>query len=80
MLDGAQSVAAGALRGLKDTRWPLAIALVAYWLIAFPFGVILGFPLNGGAIGIWLGLVAGLVVAAVLLTMRFHWLTKRPAP
>ena len=38
--------------------------------------VILGFPLNGGAIGIWIGLVAGLIVAAALLTWRFHWLSR----
>lgn len=80
MFDGAQSVAAGALRGLKDTRWPLAIALVGYWLIAFPFGVLFGFPLKIGAVGIWLGLAIGLAFAAVLLTLRFHWLTKRRAP
>ncbi len=79
MFDGAQSVAAGALRGLKDTRWPLAIALVAYWLIAFPLGVLFGFPFKLGAVGIWIGLVAGLAIAAVLLTLRFHWLTKRRA-
>ncbi|MFN4283962.1 MAG: MATE family efflux transporter [Alphaproteobacteria bacterium] len=76
VFDGGQSVAAGALRGMKDTRWPLAIALVAYWLVAFPLGVILGFPLNGGAVGIWIGLVAGLIVAAALLTWRFHWLSR----
>jgi len=80
MFDGAQSVAAGALRGLKDTRWPLAIALVGYWLIAFPFGVLFGFPLRIGAVGIWMGLAIGLAFAAVLLTLRFHWLTKRRAP
>lgn len=77
MFDGAQSVAAGALRGLKDTRWPLAIALVGYWLIAFPFGVLFGFPLRIGAVGIWMGLAIGLACTAVLLTLRFHWLTKR---
>jgi MATE family multidrug resistance protein len=79
VFDGGQSVAAGALRGLKDTRWPLTIALIAYWGVAFPLGVILGFPLNGGPIGIWLGLVAGLIVAAFLLTWRFHWLTRHPS-
>jgi len=80
MFDGAQSVAAGALRGLKDTRWPLAIALVGYWLIAFPFGVLFGFPLRIGAVGIWMGLAIGLACTAVLLTLRFHWLTKRRMP
>lgn len=76
MFDGAQSVAAGGLRGMKDTRWPLVIALVGYWLIAFPLGVLFGFPLKVGAIGVWIGLAIGLAVTAVLLTWRFHWLTR----
>ncbi|HEY4136663.1 MAG TPA: MATE family efflux transporter [Alphaproteobacteria bacterium] len=78
MFDGAQAVAAGALRGMKDTRMPLVIALVGYWLIAFPLGVTLAFPFKVGAIGIWMGLAVGLAIAAVLLTLRFDWLTRRP--
>ena len=77
LFDGAQAVAAGALRGLKDARMPLIIALLGYWLIAFPLAVALGFGFDGGAEGIWIGLAAGLAVAAVLLNLRFHWLSRR---
>ncbi len=80
LFDGAQSVAAGALRGLKDTRVPLAVALIGYWLVAFPLAVALGFGLHGAAVGIWIGLASGLAVAAVLLNLRFYWLSRRPLP
>lgn len=77
LFDGAQSVAAGTLRGLKDTRMPLVVALFGYWLVAFPLAVALGFGFDGGAEGIWIGLAAGLAVAAVLLNLRFYWLSRR---
>lgn len=72
LFDGAQAVAAGALRGLQDTRMPLAIALFGYWAIGFTTAILLGFrtPLEG--IGVWIGLAIGLVVVAVLLTWRWH--------
>lgn len=78
LFDGAQSVAAGALRGLKDTRVPLVVALFGYWLVAFPLAVALGFGFHGEAVGIWVGLASGLAVAAVLLNLRFYWLSRRP--
>lgn len=72
LFDGAQTVAAGALRGLQDTRWPLAIALFGYWAVGFTTAIWLGFytPLEG--LGVWIGLALGLVVVAVLLTWRWH--------
>lgn len=72
LFDGAQTVAAGALRGLQDTRWPLVIALFGYWAVGFTTAIGLGFytPLEG--MGVWLGLALGLVVVAVLLTWRWH--------
>jgi multidrug resistance protein, MATE family len=73
LFDGAQSTAAGALRGLKDTRVPLAIAIFGYWIVAFPLAIALGFAFRGGAVGIWIGLAAGLAVAAALLSLRFRW-------
>jgi MATE family multidrug resistance protein len=76
LFDGAQSVGAGALRGLKDTRLPLAIALIGYWLVAFPLSIALGFGLHWEAVGIWIGLAVGLAVAAVLLNLRFHWRSR----
>jgi multidrug resistance protein, MATE family len=72
LFDGAQVVAAGALRGLQDTRVPLAVALFGYWAVGFTTAILLGFytPLEG--IGVWIGLALGLVVVAVLLTWRWH--------
>eukprot|EP01037_Dinobryon_pediforme_P005514 gene5514-5568_t len=69
--DGIQVAANGALRGLHDTRVPALITLVAYWGIGMPVGVLLAFQAGLAARGMWLGLVAGLTVAAVLLTWRF---------
>jgi MATE family multidrug resistance protein len=70
--DGVQVVAAGALRGLQDTRVPMWIAVFSYWAIGFALAVGLGFgtPLQG--VGVWIGLAAGLSCAAVLLLRRWH--------
>ena len=72
LFDGAQAVAAGALRGLQDTRVPMVVAIVGYWLPGFGTAVVLGFftPLDG--VGVWIGLAAGLVVVAALLMWRWH--------
>ncbi len=74
--DGVQVLSAGALRGLKDTRVPMLLALLAYWCVGIPVGVVLGLGWGGlvpamGPRGMWLGLSAGLTVAAVLLARRF---------
>ena len=69
--DGVQVLFAGALRGLKDTRMPMLLALLAYWGIGMPVGAGLGLWLGWGPKGMWLGLTAGLSVAAFLLTRRF---------
>jgi multidrug resistance protein, MATE family len=78
LFDGAQSVGAGVLRGLKDTRLPLAIALFGYWLVAFPLAIALGFGLHWQAVGVWAGLAVGIAVAALLLNLRFYWHTRLP--
>ncbi len=72
LFDGLQVVAAGALRGLKDTRVPMWIAIFSYWVPGMGVAVVLGFytPLEG--LGVWLGLATGLVCAAALLTWRWH--------
>jgi len=75
--DGVQTVAAGALRGLNDTRMPLLFAAVCFWAIGFSACWGLGFTLGYGPTGIWIGLSIGLMVYAVLLIRRFHLLTKR---
>jgi MATE family multidrug resistance protein len=75
--DGTQTVAAGALRGLNDTRMPLVFATISFWLIAFPAGLWLAFQAGWGAIGVWIGLSLGVLVYAILLVARFHILTSR---
>jgi MATE family multidrug resistance protein len=72
VFDGIQVSAAGALRGLKDTRWPMVIGFVAYWLIGLTSGSVFGFVFGWGAEGLWWGLVLGLAAASLLLTLRFH--------
>jgi MATE family multidrug resistance protein len=76
LFDGAQATAAGALRGLKDTRVPLIIATVGYWAISFPLAIALGFAAGGGPVGIWIALAIGLAILAVLLNWRFHRLSR----
>ncbi|MET0587233.1 MAG: MATE family efflux transporter [Novosphingobium sp.] len=72
LFDGTQTVAAGVLRGLQDTRVPMIMALSGYWLGGFATAVILGFltPLQG--IGVWIGLAVGLVIVSALLLRRWQ--------
>ncbi len=83
--DDSQVTAVGALRGFKDTRAPMWMAVLSYWAVGLPVGVVLGFgwldvaglePFEGVR-GFWVGLLAGLGVAAVLLVTRFGWLSRR---
>jgi MATE family, multidrug efflux pump len=75
--DGTQTVAAGALRGLNDTRLPLLFAAFSFWGVACASGLWLAFPAELGAVGVWIGLSIGLIVYAGLLVWRFQWLTRR---
>jgi MATE family multidrug resistance protein len=75
--DGIQTVAAGALRGMSDTRMPLLFAAISYWLIGFPAAYGLAFHTGIGAIGVWIGLSCGTAVYAVLLILRFRRLADR---
>ena len=70
--DGTQAVGSGMLRGLHDTRAPMLFALVGYWGIGLPLGMLLAFPLGFKGIGIWIGLFVGLAVVAVLMIRRWH--------
>jgi MATE family multidrug resistance protein len=67
--DGIQTVAAGALRGMNDTRVPLLFAAISYWLIGFPAAYGLAF---WSAVGVWIGLSCGTAVYAILLILRFR--------
>jgi len=71
LVDAAQVMALGFLRGVQDTRRPMVLAAISYWGIGIPVSLLLGFALDMGAVGIWLGLVVGLVAASTLLMVRF---------
>ncbi len=75
--DGVQTIMAGALRGLNDTRIPLLFSAISFWLIGFASAYGLAFGLGLGAAGVWIGLSIGLAVFSVLLVSRFHLLTRR---
>ena len=72
LFDGIQAVAAGALRGLQDTRIPMWMALFGYWLPGFGTAVLLGFATSLQGLGVWIGLAIGLVFVAALLLWRWH--------
>ena len=74
--DGIQVVGVGALRGLSDVNVPTWITLFSYWVVAMPMSYLLGFTAHLGVTGIWIGLLVGLTVAAILLTIRFFRLVK----
>lgn len=74
--DGIQVASNGALRGLKDTRVPMLITVLAYWGVGMPVGWYLAFVRELGARGMWMGLIAGLSVAALLLFLRFYRMAR----
>lgn len=69
--DSMQVMALGLLAGVQDTRVPMALATVSYWVIGIPASYVLAFPLGLGGVGLWLGLVIGLACAAASLMARF---------
>ena len=74
IVDGAQVIAAGMLRGLHDTRWPLVFALAGYWGVGLGVGIWLAFGWQWQGVGIWVGLASGLAAVAVLMMAR--WLLR----
>jgi MATE family multidrug resistance protein len=76
LADGMQVMALGLLRGVRDTGVPMWLAAVSYWLIGIPCSYLLAFPLGFGGVGLWLGLVVGLVCAAASLMWRFWRLVR----
>ena len=75
--DSLQVVALGALRGLQDVRIPTVLTFISYWAIGFPISFYFGKEEALGSAGIWLGLIAGLTSASILLFIRFNYLTKK---
>ena len=82
--DALQVCANGCLRGFEDTGWPMVMTLFAYWGVGLPLGYALGltslFVEPMGPAGFWIGLVAGLTVAAILLGLRLYWRMRQPLP
>jgi MATE family multidrug resistance protein len=78
IVDGAQAVASGMLRGLHDTAVPMIFAGIGYWGVGMPLGALLAFHYGFDGVGIWIGLSSGLAVVAVLLLWR--WLGRAPPP
>ena len=72
LFDGLQSVATGALRGLGDTRTPMLVNLVGYWMLGLPIACILAFPLRWGVVGLWIGLSIGLILVGSSLLWFWH--------
>ncbi len=71
LVDAAQAVGSGVLRGVQDTRVPMIFALIGYWIVGIGVGIMLAFPLGMAGIGIWFGLASGLGAAALLLVARW---------
>lgn len=78
--DGIQAVVLGALRGLQDVKIPAYITFIAYWVFGFPISFVLGKMLRYGSQGIWIGLLSGLTMSAILLFTRFNYLSKKLIP
>jgi len=78
VVDGAQVIGVGALRGLTDVRVPAMLTFAAYWLFALPLGYGLAFHTRLGPVGLWIGLAAGLASAAISLSWRFWHKTRAP--
>ena len=70
LLDTIQALITGALRGMKESRVPMVIALVSYWLIGIPSSYVLGLKFGWDAFGVWVGLVVGMTVASALMAAR----------
>ncbi len=80
LVDGLQVLALGLLRGVQDTTVPMFMATVSYWVIGLPVSYVLAFTLGLGAVGLWLGLVLGLGLAALMLLWRFWGLSVQITP
>lgn len=75
--DGIQVVVLGALRGLQDVKIPTLITFIAYWIIGFPISYYLGLHTEFKSSGIWIGLLTGLTASAIMLYLRFNYLTNK---
>ncbi len=77
IFDGIQAVVLGSLRGFQDVNLPTVIIFFSYGIVGFPISYLLGIELFYGVVGIWIGLLVGLATSAVLLLIRFNYLSKK---
>jgi MATE family multidrug resistance protein len=77
LFDGTQVVGLGVLRGIGDVNIPTIITFISYWVIGLPIGYLLGIYLDLGVLGVWYGLVCGLISASIMLFLRFQTISKR---
>ena len=75
--DGVQVVGLGVLRGLEDVKVPTLVTLMAYWVLGLPLGYVMAFEFGWAEKGVWIGLLTGLTITAVMLFYRFHQLSKK---
>ncbi len=75
--DGLQVVILGALKGLQDVKIPTIITFIAYWVVGFPLSFYLGLYTDLESVGIWVGLLSGLTASAIMLYIRFNYMTNR---
>ena len=75
--DGLQVVILGALKGLQDVKIPTIITFIAYWVVGFPLSFYLGLYTDLESVGIWIGLLSGLTASAIMLYIRFNYMTNR---
>ncbi|HEY1954811.1 MAG TPA: MATE family efflux transporter [Polyangiaceae bacterium] len=78
LFDGMQAVGAGALRGAGDVRFAFGAGVFSYWIVGLPLALFFGFSRGRGALGMWWGLSASLIAAAILFLVRFIALTRKP--
>ena len=76
LFDATQLSALASLRALADVKWPLALSIISYYLVCIPMGYIGGSVLNFGPMGVWFGLLIGLMFASALFLYRFNKITK----
>ena len=77
IVDGAQAVAGGMLRGIQDTKIPVLVGAVGYWAVGMPVGLLLAFIFGWKGVGMWLGLASGLAFVAIALLWRWVMVTAR---
>lgn len=71
LFDATQTIGAGVLRGIQDTRWPMVIAAFGYWFVGFGVAIILAFRWRMQGMGVWIGLAVGLAIVAALMLLRW---------